>query len=200
MQLVLASTSPFRRELLSRLQVPFDTFSPNVDETRLKDESAVALVRRLAEAKAEAAVTRFPDALVIGSDQVAVLGNKILGKPHTHDVAVKQLKAASGKRVVFQTGLCLLNTDTGHTQVEVIAFSVDFRKLSDTQIENYLRAEQPYNCAGSFKSEALGVALFESMEGEDPTALIGLPLIRLTRMLENEGLDILDHALRDQIP
>ncbi|MCP5142363.1 MAG: septum formation inhibitor Maf [Gammaproteobacteria bacterium] len=200
MQLVLASTSPFRRELLSRLQVPFDTFSPNVDETRLKDESAVALVRRLAEAKAEAAITRFPDALVIGSDQVAVLGNKILGKPHTHDVAVKQLKAASGKRVVFQTGLCLLNTATGHTQVEVIAFSVDFRKLSDTQIENYLRAEQPYNCAGSFKSEALGVALFESMEGEDPTALIGLPLIRLTRMLENEGLDILDHALRDQIP
>ncbi|MCP5352531.1 MAG: septum formation inhibitor Maf [Chromatiales bacterium] len=200
MQLVLASTSPFRRELLSRLQVPFDTFSPNVDETRLKDESAVALVRRLAEAKAEAAITRFPDALVIGSDQVAVLGNKILGKPHTHDVAVKQLKAASGKRVVFQTGLCLLNTATGHTQVEVIAFSVDFRKLSDTQIENYLRAEQPYNCAGSFKSEALGVALFESMEGEDPTALIGLPLIRLTRMLENEGLDILDHALRDQTP
>ena len=194
MQLVLASTSPFRRDLLSRLQVPFDTFSPNVDETRLKDESAVALVRRLAEAKAEAAITRFPDALVIGSDQVAVLGNKILGKPHTHDVAVKQLKAASGKRVVFQTGLCLLNTATGHTQVEVIAFSVDFRKLSDTQIENYLRAEQPYNCAGSFKSEALGVALFESMEGEDPTALIGLPLIRLTRMLENEGLDILDHA------
>lgn len=196
MQLVLASTSPFRRDLLSRLQVPFDTFSPNVDETRLKDESAVALVRRLAEAKAEAAITRFPDALVIGSDQVAVLGNKILGKPHTHDVAVKQLKAASGKRVVFQTGLCLLNTATGHTQVEVIAFSVDFRKLSDTQIENYLRAEQPYNCAGSFKSEALGVALFESMEGEDPTALIGLPLIRLTRMLENEGLDILDHAIR----
>ncbi|MCB1735912.1 MAG: septum formation inhibitor Maf [Gammaproteobacteria bacterium] len=198
MQLVLASTSPFRRELLSRLQVPFDTFAPDIDEKRRPDESAITLVRRLAKQKAAAAKMDFPEALVIGSDQVAVLGSEILGKPHTHDNAVAQLKAASGKRVVFQTGLCLLNTATGHSQVEVIPFTVEFRRLTDTQIDNYLRAEQPYRCAGSFKSEALGVALFERMEGDDPTSLIGLPLIRLTRMLEREGLDILDHALGSQ--
>ena len=198
MQLVLASTSPFRRELLSRLQVPFDTFAPDIDEKRRPDESAITLVRRLAKQKAAAAKMDFPEALVIGSDQVAVLGSEILGKPHTHDNAVAQLKAASGKRVVFQTGLCLLNTATGHSQVEVIPFTVEFRRLTDTQIDNYLRAEQPYRCAGSLKSEALGVALFERMEGDDPTSLIGLPLIRLTRMLEREGLDILDHALGSQ--
>lgn len=195
MKLVLASTSPFRRELLSRLQVPFDTFAPDIDETRHSDENATSLVRRLAEQKAMAGGGQFPNALVIGSDQVAVLGSKILGKPHTHENAVAQLKAASGHKVVFQTGLCLLNTATGHSQVEVMSYSVVFRRLTDTHIDNYLRAEQPYKCAGSFKSEALGVALFERMEGDDPSSLIGLPLIRLTRMLEREGLDILDHAL-----
>lgn len=190
-KLVLASTSPFRRELLSRLQLDFDCFSPEVDETRQEDEDAITLVKRLAQAKAQAATQQYPDALVIGSDQVAMLDGQILGKPGDHPTAMKQLQAASGRHVTFQTGLCLFNTRSGMAQVEAIPYSVVFRKLTDQQINNYLKAEQPYHCAGSFKSEALGVALFERMEGDDPTSLIGLPLIRLNRMLEKEGFDIL---------
>lgn len=190
-KLVLASTSPFRKELLQRLGLAFETASPETDETRLPGEPAVSLVQRLAEAKARAVADRFPHALIIGSDQVAVLGEGILGKPGDHSRALAQLKAASGKEVVFQTGLCLLNAATGNAQVDVVEFRVTFRDLSDTQIENYLRREQPYNCAGSFKSEGLGIALFERMQGEDPNALIGLPMIRLISMLAMQGVDVL---------
>lgn len=191
MQLTLASTSPFRRELLERLNLPFTTLSPNVDESHLPNESAKELVLRLAEQKAEAVAGQAPNALIIGSDQVAVLGETILGKPGNHDNAVKQLQALSGKTVNFETGLCLYNSETRQKQSTVITFKVHFRELTKEQINRYLHAEQPYNCAGSFKSEGLGVALFEKLEGEDPTALIGLPLITLCRMLENEGMQVI---------
>ncbi len=190
-QLVLASTSPFRRQILEKLGLPFDTAKPESDETPLTGETPEALVKRLAETKARAVTEQFPEALIIGSDQVAVNEGKILGKPHTHEVAMDQLREASGKHVRFLTGLCLLNAATGVAQVEVVPFDVVFRELSDEQIDNYLKAEQPYNCAGSFKSEALGIALFERLEGEDPNTLIGLPLIRLVRMLEKEGLRVI---------
>ncbi len=190
-QLVLASTSPFRRQILEKLGLPFDTAKPESDETPLTGEPPEALVKRLAETKARAVTEQFPEALIIGSDQVAVNEGKILGKPHTHEVAMQQLREASGKHVRFLTGLCLLNAATGKAQVEVVPFDVVFRELSDEQIDNYLKAEQPYNCAGSFKSEALGIALFEKLEGEDPNTLIGLPLIRLVRMLEMEGVRVI---------
>jgi len=190
-QLVLASTSPFRKALLERLGQPFLTARPETDETRRPNETAQALVERLSQDKARAVADQFPEALIIGSDQVAVLGDEILGKPGTHEKAMAQLGAASGKEVLFLTGLCLLNTTSGRAQVEVEPFSVKFRPLTSRQIDNYLRREQPYNCAGSFKSEGLGIALFEAMTGEDPNALIGLPLIRLVAMLANEGLDVL---------
>lgn len=185
----LASTSPFRKELLERLGFPFTTAAPDVDETPLTDETAAALVRRLSEDKARAVAASHPG-LIIGSDQVAATGNHILGKPGTHEGAFEQLRKLSGKRVTFQTGLCLLNTRTGEAQVDVIPFRVKFRQLGDDQIERYLRQEQPYNCAGSFKSEGLGIALFEYMEGDDPTALIGLPLIRLTTMFATYGVTL----------
>ncbi|MEW5755952.1 MAG: nucleoside triphosphate pyrophosphatase [Pseudomonadota bacterium] len=191
MTLVLASTSPYRKELLQRLGLPFETAAPEVDESRAPGELAEDLVRRLAEQKARAVAARFPDSLIIGSDQVAVLGDTILGKPGTHERAVEQLTAASGRHVSFLTGLCLHNSRTGHSQVDMIPFHVVFRHLTPRQIEHYLRQEQPYNCAGSFKSEGLGIALFERLEGDDPTALIGLPLIRLVRMLEREGISVL---------
>ncbi|MGD8514238.1 MAG: Maf family nucleotide pyrophosphatase [Granulosicoccaceae bacterium] len=187
-KLVLGSTSPFRKAVLDKLGLPFDTDAPEIDETPLEGESPQQLVARLSEAKARAVATRHPHALVIGSDQVAVIGEDILGKPGIHEKAVAQLRNASGKTVTFYTGLCLHNSDTGHSQTEVVPFHVVFRELSDSQIENYLKKEQPYNCAGSFKSEALGISLFERLEGDDPNTLIGLPLIRLVRMLENEGL------------
>lgn len=190
-QLVLASTSPFRKALLERLGRPFLTANPETDETQLANENASDLVGRLAEAKARAVASQFPDALIIGSDQVAVLGETILGKPGSHEKATEQLRAASGHEVLFLTGLCLLNARTSTVQVDVVPFSVRFRTLSHAQIDNYLRREQPYNCAGSFKSEGLGIALFEAMKGEDPNSLIGLPLIRLITMLANEGLDVL---------
>ncbi len=190
-QLVLASTSPFRKALLERLGQPFSTVSPDTDETRRPGETANTLVKRLSEDKARAVASQFPDALIIGSDQVAVLGEEILGKPGTHERAIEQLTAASGSEVLFLTGLCLLNTTTGRAQVEVVPFTVKFRSLTARQIENYLRREQPYNCAGSFKSEGLGIALFEAMKGEDPNALVGLPLIRLITLLNNEGVDVL---------
>ena len=190
-RLILASTSPFRRELLARLALPFTAQAPDTDETRQPAESAPALVARLARAKAEAVAMREPNALLIGSDQAAVLDNDILGKPGDHANALAQLRRASGRTVSFHTGLCLLDSASGQCQVAVETFRVVFRTLSETQIEHYLRREQPYGCAGSFKSEGLGIALFERLEGDDPTGLIGLPLIRLTRMLEAAGVAVL---------
>ncbi len=189
--LVLGSTSPFRREILQKLGIPFETAAPDIDESHLENETPEQLVARLAEAKAREVAKQFPNALIIGSDQVAVNEGEILGKPHTHERAIKQLQNASGKTVRFLTGLCLYNSTTDHAQREVVPFDVVFRELSLEQIENYLQREQPYKCAGSFKSEALGIALFEKLEGEDPNTLIGLPLIRLVRMLENEGMQVL---------
>lgn len=191
MQLVLASTSPYRKELLQRLGLEFITAAPNVDEARRPAETPEQLVRRLAEEKARIVANKFPDALIIGSDQVAVIDAEILTKPGTHENAVRQLQRCSGQSVTFLTGLCLCNARSGKAHTEVVPFRVHFRPLNTTQIENYLRREQPYNCAGSFKSEGLGIALFERLEGDDPAALIGLPLIRLTRMLEREGIQVI---------
>lgn len=190
-RLVLASSSPFRRELLARLMIPFEVVVPDVDETPRPAESPPVLVERLAIAKAQAVAAKHPKSLVIGSDQVAVHDGEIVGKPHTHERAVAQLQAASGKTVMLYTGLALVNSKTGRVQSEVVPFRVLFRPLTLDQIENYLRKEQPYHCAGSVKSEGLGVALLERFEGEDPATLIGLPLIRLIRMLEQEGLQII---------
>jgi septum formation protein len=186
--LVLASTSPFRKSLLERLGIPFEIYAPHVDETPLLLESPAALVIRLAELKARAAQSSYPNALIIGSDQVAVNDGTILGKPQTHAQAIQQLMAVSGKSVDFLTGLCLFNTMTHLAQTDIVRFSVLFRPLTSSQIENYLHREKPYHCAGSFKSEGLGIALLDNMMGNDPTALIGLPLIRLVQMLETEGM------------
>lgn len=191
MQIILASTSPFRKSILEKLGIAFKTISPDVDETALDNEQPEELVKRLAIAKAQAVAINHSSSLVIGSDQVAVIDNKILGKPGDHENAIKQLQYASGKRVTFYTGLALINTDSGNIQSEVVPYHVVFRKLSDELIDGYLKAEQPYNCAGSFKSEALGIILFERLEGEDPNTLIGLPLIRLSRMLEKEGIKLI---------
>ncbi len=187
-RLILASTSPYRRELLSRLQLPFETISPDVDETPLPGEAPEALALRLAEAKARAVAALHPDALVIGSDQVAVLDGAIYGKPGTHERAVRQLQTMRGRTVNFFTGLALVNGRDGRAQIQGIPTLVTFRALSDGEIEAYLRREQPYNCAGSAKSEGLGIALLERMEGSDPNALIGLPLIALCDMLRHEGV------------
>jgi MAF protein len=189
--LVLASTSPFRRELLERLGLPFLTAAPQVDESRRPGESPETLVTRLAEAKAQAVAMAFPEALVIGSDQVACVDGEILGKPGGRERAVAQLTQAAGKEVVFHTGLCLLNSATGQAQVVREPFRVHFRSLTQAQIAGYVDREKPFNCAGSFKSEGLGIALFERLEGDDPNALVGLPLIRLVAMLEAEGVDVL---------
>lgn len=187
--LILASTSPYRRELLERLGLPFTTVAPAVDEHRLPDEPAAQLVQRLAEAKARAVAVSHPDALIIGSDQVACLDDAILGKPGNRANALAQLERASGRSVLFQTGLCLLDARTGQAQTLVEPFRVHFRPLSRAQIVGYLDRERPYDCAGSFKSEGLGIALFARLEGADPTALIGLPLIRLIALLEAAGQD-----------
>ncbi len=193
-RLILASTSPFRRELLMRLGLPFVVEAPEADETRLPGEEAPALVARLAEQKARAVARAAPAALIIGSDQVAVLDGDIIGKPGDHPRAVAQLQRASGRTVIFHTGLCLLDSASGQCQVAVEEFRVVFRPLTATMIEAYLQREQPYQCAGSFKSEGLGIALFERLEGDDPTSLIGLPLIRLIRMLEAAGTAVLGFA------
>ena len=181
--------------MLHRLGLPFSVIAPQADETPLPGESARALVARLASVKAHAVVRQRPHpaghALIIGSDQVAVLDGEIIGKPGDHHTAVQQLTKASGKRMEFLTGLCLLNSTTHRMQVDVTPFSVMFRVLSAAQIERYLRHEKPYNCAGSFKSEGLGIALFDKLEGDDPTALIGLPLISLVRMLEQENIHVI---------
>ncbi|MBE9562103.1 MAG: septum formation inhibitor Maf [Proteobacteria bacterium] len=189
--LILASTSPFRKDVLNRLHIPFTIYAPCVDETSKLNESPTELVTRLAKLKAYSAHTTHPQALIIGSDQVAVINNTILGKPGTHEQAIKQLTQASGKQVDFITGLCVYNTDTDQAQIDVVIFSVIFRTLTLPQIENYLSIDKPYNCSGSFKSEGLGIALLDQMNGSDPTAIIGLPLIRLVRMLEAEGVTVI---------
>lgn len=188
--LLLASSSTYRRELLSRLHLPFVCSSPDIDESRRPGESALELVKRLAEQKARALAASHPTHLIIGSDQVAVLGERIIGKPHTFEKAREQLMAASGASVTFLTGLALLNSQTGHCQVDCVPFTVHMRVLDQTRVERYLHAEQPYDCAGSFKAEGLGVSLFQSTEGPDATSLIGLPLIRLIDMLLAEGVQI----------
>lgn len=190
-RLILASSSPYRRELLERLKIPFEIMPPEVDESPRPGETPQQLVERLSVAKARKIAESERDALVIGSDQVAVYNGAIVGKPHDHDRAVAQLREAAGRTVVLYTGLALVNAATDRTQCEVIPFRVTFRKLSDEQIESYLRKEQPYSCAGSVRSEGLGIALLEKFEGDDPNTLIGLPLIRLVRMLESEGVKVI---------
>ena len=191
MQLVLASTSPFRKSVLEKLGLPFDCHAPEVDEAPQPHETPAQLVERLSIAKAQAVAAHLQQGLVIGSDQVAVIDDEIIGKPGNHENAVAQLARASGKTVTFLTGLALVNAESGAIQAEVVPFKVVFRQLTQPQIVNYLNAEQPYNCAGSFKSEGLGIALFERLEGDDPNTLIGLPLIRLIRMLEKEGMTVI---------
>lgn len=189
--LILGSTSPYRRELLQRLSVPFTTAAPDIDETRLPAESPADMVKRLSLGKAKAVAATHTDALIIGSDQCAVLREEVMGKPGTHANAVSQLRKASGQTVTFLTGLCLYDSRDNSYQLDIVPFEVDFRTLTDTEIENYLLKDQPYNCAGSFRSESLGVTLFKRMRGDDPSALIGLPLIRLSQMLRQAGVDLL---------
>lgn len=190
-KLILASTSPYRRELLARLGLPFEVANPQTDESALANETPEALALRLSEAKARAVAASYPDALIIGSDQVATVGGQVYGKPGTHERAVEQLRALSGKTVNFFTGLCLFNAQTGKSDVRGIPTLVTFRELSDAEIDNYLRREPAYNCAGSAKSEGLGIALLQSMKGDDPNALIGLPLIALCDMLRQQGMAVL---------
>jgi len=190
-RIVLASTSKYRRELLARLGLPFEVASPDVNEIPLPRETPQDTARRLAEAKARAVAARFPRAIVIGSDQVAVLEGTTLGKPGNHANAVRQLKAIRTKEVVFHTALCLCNAASGQAETRVVPYYVRFRDYSDTQIEHYLRREQPYDCAGSARCEGLGIALIAEMRGDDPNALIGLPLIALTEMLAAQGVSVL---------
>ena len=189
--LILASSSIYRRELLSRLGVPFTTESPEVDETPLPQEAPEQTALRLAEAKARKIGQHHEDALIIGCDQVAVLDNMQLGKPLVHDVAVAQLRMMRGRSVTFHSAMCLYNSQTGRLQSTIVPYEVKFRALSDAEIERYLLKEQPYHCAGSAKSEGLGIALIEHMRGDDPNALIGLPLIALIDMLHNEGVNVI---------
>lgn len=189
--IVLASTSPYRAALLQRLGLPFVTADPQVGESAAPGEAPESLALRLAEAKAQAVRGRHPQALIVGADQVAVLEGELLRKPGDHESAVRQLLRASGRRVLFVTALCLLDARSGRTQCEAIPYTVVFRRLARTQLEAYLRREKPYDCVGGFKAEGLGIALFERMEGDDPSALIGLPLMRLVTMLEREGVDVL---------
>jgi septum formation protein len=191
MKIVLASTSRYRCDLLSRLHIPFEVVSPDVDETPLSGESPSQTALRLSVLKAQAIAKQFPDALIIGSDQVLMLEAEQLGKPGNYENAFAQLKKMRGKAMVFHTALTLLNSKTGHTQTRDVPTVVHIRKLSDAQIEAYLKKEEPYDCAGSAKSESLGIALMERMDSPDPTALIGLPLMTLTEMLMNEGVDVL---------
>ena len=190
-QIVLASTSVFRRELLTRLGLPFAMANPDVDETAVHGETPETTALRLSETKARAVVALYPGALIIGSDQVACLDAQVFGKPGSHENAVKQLQAMRGRSVNFFTGLCLLNAKTGKARLCGVPTLVTFRNLSDVEIENYLRREQPYNCAGSAKSEGLGIALIAKMEGDDPNALIGLPLIALCDLLAKENINII---------
>lgn len=188
---VLGSTSRYRRELLSRLNLPFEVAAPDVDETPLPGENPRNLALRLALAKARAVAARHPQAVVIGSDQVADLAGQPLGKPGTHERAVQQLRQMRGQTVVFQTALAVVCLSTGFEQLDLAPVRVRFRDLTDTEIENYLLLEKPYDCAGSAKSEGLGIALLESIDNDDPTALVGLPLIRTARMLRAAGIRLL---------
>ncbi len=193
-QLILGSSSPFRAELLTKLGLEFITASPDINEDGLEGEQAIQLVQRLAEQKARKIAEAHPNALIIGSDQVAVLDGQILGKPGNHQNAMKQLSAASGKAVNFLTGLALYNSQTKRMQSLVEPFEVSFKQLSEQQIDFYLKQEQPYQCAGSFKSEGFGISLFSKLNGDDPNSLIGLPLIRLIDMLNVEGIDVLSQS------
>jgi septum formation protein len=186
-RLVLASSSPYRRELLARLGVPFETAAPHIDETPRDHEAPVATALRLAQEKAAALAPRFRDALIVGSDQVAELDQQPLGKPLTHLNAMRQLRLCSGRTIHFHTGLCLLNAWTGETQIECAVNHVRFRKLDEDEIDRYLRREQPYDCTGSAKADGFGIVLIEALGGDDPNALIGLPLILLVDMLRRVG-------------
>lgn len=190
-QLVLASTSPFRQQLLEKLAIPFSVLSPDCDETPQADESPQQLVLRLAERKAQSCPTTYPS-LVIGSDQVCVIDGNIVGKPLNRENAIAQLSAQSGKTIVFYTGLAVYNSKTGQTRSCIDEFKVHFRPLTQAQIERYVDKEQPFFCAGSFKSEGLGIALFEKLEGKDPNTLVGLPLIDLIDLLAQQGMYVLD--------
>lgn len=187
-KIVLASSSPFRKQILAKVVSNFDCFSPDIDESPLENETAKQLVERLAIEKAKAGSDKFDDALIIGSDQVCVIDEEILGKPGDHQGAIAQLSKASGKTVRFYTGLALHNSRTQSTTCTVEIFDVKFRELNPALIERYLQSEQPYNCAGSFKSEGTGIVLFDALLGDDPNTLIGLPLIRLVSWLEKEGI------------
>ncbi len=191
MDIILASTSPYRQGLLGRLQIPFQCHSPEVDEKRLPDEAPGAMAARLALAKARSVAAKHPEALVIGSDQVAALDGRVMGKPGNHPAARAQLRASAGRVVQFYTGVALCRASEGFERCEVEPFSAYFRDIDDKSIENYLLLEQPYDCAGSFKCEGLGIALFARLEGRDPTSLEGLPLIALTGLLAEAGVSIL---------
>ncbi|CAM8665352.1 Maf Nucleotide-binding protein implicated in inhibition of septum formation [Comamonadaceae bacterium] len=190
-KLVLGSTSVYRRELLERLRLPFSVAAPHVDETPQPGETPVALARRLALAKAHAVAKVHPDCIVIGSDQVADLNGQPLGKPGTHERAIAQLQAMRGQTVIFQTAVAVVCQASGFVQEDLAAVKVQFRDLSDAEIEHYLHAEKPYDCAGSAKSEGLGISLLNAIDNDDPTALVGLPLIRTCRMLRAAGLNLL---------
>ncbi|CAD5370681.1 7-methyl-GTP pyrophosphatase [Rubrivivax sp. A210] len=187
--LILASTSRYRRELLERLRLPFEVVSPQVDETPLAGEAPAALALRLALAKAQAVAAQRPEAVVIGSDQVAELDGRPIGKPGTHERATAQLRLMRGRKVSFQTAVAVVQGDSGYSRVLLAPVAVRFRELTDAEIETYLRLEQPYDCAGSAKCETLGIALLEAIESDDPTALVGLPLIRTCQLLREAGLD-----------
>lgn len=189
-RLILASTSPYRRELLGRLRLAFETASPNVDEGAIAGEAPRETAQRLARAKARAVAATHPGALIIGSDQVAYRGSRIYGKPGDHAHALAQLRELSGRTVTFDTALCLLNGTTGREQVRTVSTAVRFRRLGEAEANRYLAAERPFDCAGSARSEALGIALLESIRGDDPTALVGLPLIALCAMLREEGIQV----------
>ena len=189
--LILASSSPYRKELLQRLRLDFEVFSPDIDESQLADERPEQTALRLAQLKARKIAETHPEAIVIGCDQVATLDGIQLGKPGDHENAIKQLQMMRGKQVTFHSALCLYNAKTQHIQAEVVPYIVEFRNLSDKQIDNYLSIEKPYNCAGSAKSEGLGIALISAMHGEDPNALIGLPLIKLITMLTAENIHVI---------
>ena len=194
-RLILASTSRYRTELLSRLRLPFEVQAPDVDETPAPSEQPAALARRLATAKAQVIATRAPDAVVIGSDQVADLDGICIGKPGNHARATAQLKSMSGRSVVFHTAVAVLAGARGYARTEVVSVIVRFRTLTNAEIEHYLRLEQPYDCAGSAKCETLGIALLEAIESDDPTALVGLPLIRTCELLREAGIDPLTTSL-----
>ena len=190
-QLILASTSLYRRELLGRLRIPFEVAAPQVDETPLPGEAPRSLALRLALAKAQAVAVQFPQAVVIGSDQVADLDGQPLGKPGQHDRAVAQLQSMRGRVVIFQTAVSVVCQASGYADTQLASVKVQFRELSDAEIEAYLQAEEPYDCAGSAKSEGLGIALLDQIDNDDPTALVGLPLIRTCQMIRAAGVRIL---------